>query len=104
MIEMAQQVHVNLEKGKKAFDDNDKGLADQVISADEPINTMEMELEEELISFIALEHPVATDLRKIVAALKIISHLERLGDHAVHWARATARKEKELPSGLPGSF
>jgi phosphate transport system protein len=98
MIEMAQQVHVNLEKGKKAFDDNDKGLADQVISADEPINTMEMELEEELISFIALEHPVATDLRKIVAALKIISHLERLGDHAVHWARATARKEKELPS------
>jgi phosphate transport system protein len=98
MGEMAQLVHVNLEQGKKAFDAGDKDLADKVIVADEPINTLEMELEEELISFIALNKPVATDLRKIVAALKIISHLERLGDHAVHWAKSTLRKDKDLPS------
>ena len=52
---------------------------------------MEIDIEDECILLIAKEQPVASDLRKIVTSLKIVTQLERIGDHAVHVAKSVKR-------------
>ncbi len=65
-------------------------LAEEVIRGDEEIDTKEVELEEDCLKILALYQPVATDLRFIIAALKVNNDLERMGDLAVNIAeRAT---------------
>ena len=69
----------------------DTELADKIIREDKIINKMEIDIEDECILLIAKEQPVASDLRKIVTSLKIVTQLERIGDHAVHVAKSVKR-------------
>jgi phosphate transport system protein len=62
-----------------------------VLTADKEIDQLEIEVEELAVSLLALQQPMARDLRFIVGAIKISSDLERVGDHAVNIAEATQR-------------
>src|SRR5512141_2187165 len=63
-------------------------LAEQTISRDPQINDLEVEIDDAVVDLLALQQPVATDLRFIVAALKINTAVERIGDHAVNIAES----------------
>ena len=62
-----------------------------MVKADHEIDLLEIEVEDLAISLLALQQPMARDLRFLVGAIKISSDLERVGDHAVNIAEATQR-------------
>jgi phosphate transport system protein len=69
----------------------DVALIDRVLRGDEPINDLHMEIDSRCFKLLALHQPMATDLRAIVAAVKINVDLERVGDLAVNIAEAARR-------------
>jgi len=66
-------------------------VTERVLRGDEPINQLHVEIDERCFRLLALYQPMATDLRSIVAAVKINSDLERVGDLAVNIAEAARR-------------
>ena len=76
----------------------DRNIAQQVIEADADINAYEIKIDKAIVDLLALQQPVATDLRLILAAAKINNDLERIGDHAVNVAEsALYLSERTLP-------
>ena len=80
-------------------------LAEKIIARDAQINELEVEIDDAVVDLLALQQPVATDLRLIVAALKINTAIERIGDHAVNIAESArayaGRDEIHIPPGIP---
>ncbi|HSM36484.1 MAG TPA: phosphate signaling complex protein PhoU [Longimicrobiales bacterium] len=74
-----------------AFLDRDEARAQAVIDGDPEIDKMEMEIDERVIQLLALQQPLASDLRFITMAMKISNDLERMGDHAVNIAKEVKR-------------
>jgi phosphate transport system protein len=72
-------------------------LAQQVVDADHDINELRWSLEEEALAVIAMQAPMAGDLRQIAAGLHIISELERMGDHAAGNAKIAILTADEPP-------
>lgn len=66
----------------------DAELAKRVIDSDRRINSLEIEVDNDIVDLLALQQPVAIDLRLILAATKINNDLERIGDHAVNIAES----------------
>jgi phosphate transport system protein len=64
-------------------------VLDQAIAGDEPVNAMHIEIDSRCFTLLALYQPMAADLRAIVAAVKINTDLERVGDLAVNIAEAS---------------
>jgi phosphate transport system protein len=82
--------------------ERDAGKAEVVLAADHELDDLEVEVEQRAISLLALQQPMARDLRFIVGAIKISSDLERVGDHAVNIAQCTLRL-LDVPASLaPG--
>jgi phosphate transport system protein len=69
----------------------DSNVIDQVLHGDEPVNQLHIEVDNRCFRLLALHQPMATDLRAIVAAVKINTDLERVGDLAVNIAEAGKR-------------
>jgi phosphate transport system protein len=69
----------------------DPVVINKVLSGDEPINQLHIEVDNRCFRLLALHQPMATDLRAIVAAVKINTDLERVGDLAVNIAEASKR-------------
>jgi phosphate transport system protein len=69
----------------------DMAIIDRVLHGDEPINALHIEVDERCFKLLALHQPMAADLRQIVAAVKINTDLERVGDLAVNIAEAAKR-------------
>src|SRR5437868_12605479 len=74
-------------KAIAALINRDAALAKKVIDADNDIDRMEVDVEEECLKILALYQPVAADLRFVVAVLKINNDLERMGDLAKNIAK-----------------
>lgn len=72
-------------------------LARQVIAEDERINRMEIKIDNAVVDLLALQQPVASDLRLILAAVKINNDLERIGDHAVNIAESAIQYASHTP-------
>jgi phosphate transport system protein len=79
-------VEENVERAVRSVEKRDADLARTVVEEDKAVDTMEIEVEEECLKVLALHQPVATDLRFIVAVLKINNDLERIGDLTVNIA------------------
>jgi phosphate transport system protein len=75
----------------------DHEVIDAAIRGDEPLNRLHIEIDERAFRLLALFQPMATDLRSIVAALKINTDLERVGDLAVNIAEAAKRYVRHPP-------
>ena len=69
----------------------DGSLFDKILIGDEPLNQLHVEVDDRCFRLLALHQPMATDLRAIVAAVKINTDLERVGDLAVNIAEAGKR-------------
>ena len=65
--------------------------AEGVIAGDKVVNTLEVEIEQRAVRLLALQQPMARDLRFLVGAIKVSNGLERVGDHAVNIAQSAVR-------------
>jgi phosphate transport system protein len=72
----------------KGLVERDGGLVAQVIDSDAPLNALHIEIDSRCFTLLALRQPMAVDLRAIVAAVKINTDLERVGDLAINIAEA----------------
>lgn len=90
----AEQV---VRKSIEALIRRDPALAETLFADDRAIDRLEIEIEERCIKLFALQQPLATDLRFIMAALKISNDLERVGDHAVNIGQSAIRLAAEPP-------
>jgi len=86
VLDLCAVVEENLQLSVQAVLDQDRELAEKVIAKDKEIDLTEVDVEEEGLKLLALYQPVATDLRFVVAVLKINNDLERVGDMAVNLA------------------
>jgi phosphate transport system protein len=86
-----------IDRSTDALKNQDVKLAQQVIDADHDINELRWGLEEEALAVIAMQAPMAGDLRQISAGLHIISELERMGDHAAGNAKIVLLTADEPP-------
>jgi len=77
--------------------DRDSAALDAVLRGDQPINDLHIELDDRCFKLLALHQPMAADLRVIVAAVKINTDLERVGDLAVNIAEAGKRYLRHAP-------
>jgi len=93
--EMGRLVGERLDQAVAALCDKDLESAREVEKGDIAINNMELRIEERCMQLLALQQPLATDLRHISTMLKIITDLERMGDHAKDVARTALRIGKE---------
>ncbi|MFW5786978.1 MAG: phosphate signaling complex protein PhoU [Halanaerobiales bacterium] len=82
MIKMGSMVEEAIHKSIQALKDQDVELAKRVKENDDEIDDYEKFLEDKSTKLIALQQPVAKDLRKIIAISKLATDLERIGDHA----------------------
>jgi phosphate transport system protein len=84
----------------------DREIAERVIESDVLINDLTSALEERCILITALQNPVASDLRSVLGALKMTTSLERMGDLAVHIAKAARLRypSKAIPEELVDTF
>ena len=98
LLSMCAVVEKSMALAVRALETQDAALARQVIAGDDELDAMEVRLEEESLKLLALYQPVATDLRWVVATIKINSDLERIGDLAVNIAE---RAERLAGKGTP---
>lgn len=73
----------------------DLTLAEMIIAGDDQIDQLSLKLEEDCVRLIALQQPIAKDLRVITTVLKTVTDLERIADHATNIAEITLRIAKE---------
>jgi phosphate transport system protein len=88
LIRMGSLTEQAIHDSIKALLDRNVELAQQVIQNEERINRYELENDTAVVDILALQQPVASDLRFILAAMKINNDLERIGDHAVNIAES----------------
>jgi phosphate transport system protein len=93
-----------LAKSLESVQNRDAGLAREVIERDRALDAMEMELEEQVVKVIALRQPVANDLRVLIAAMKISSTLERIGDLSKNIAKRAIPLSSARPVRLTSSI
>ena len=81
----------------RAVSQRDPAVVDRILTGDEPINALHIEIDDRCFKLLALHQPMAADLRAIVAAVKINTDLERVGDLAVNIAEAGKRYLQHPP-------
>ncbi|MDR0838101.1 MAG: phosphate signaling complex protein PhoU [Oscillospiraceae bacterium] len=82
LIEMGALIESAIAKATKALEAHDTQLAREIIAGDDIINEKEKEIERLCLKLLLNQQPVARDLRQISTALKMITDMERIGDHA----------------------
>jgi phosphate transport system protein len=96
VLYMSEVVMERLRMGLDALEQKDDELAWEVIEGDEEVNQLYLELEQECIDLLALQQPVASDLRTIAASFKIITDLERIGDLATNLGEYSLQADQDV--------
>jgi phosphate transport system protein len=91
LLEMGGAAEEHVRLAIRGLVDRDSDLIEQVLVSDERINSLHIEIDSRCFTLLALHQPMAADLRTIVAAVKINTDLERVGDLAVNIAEAARR-------------
>ena len=87
ILSLSEMVESQLQKAMISINTGDPSLARKVIDDDVKIDEREIEVEEECLKLLALYQPVASDLRFLIAVIKINNDLERIGDYAANIAK-----------------
>ncbi len=90
VVKMGGMVEAAIADAASALDARDEELAEQVRRRDKAIDALEAQINEDAARLIALRAPTATDLRMVLAVMKIAHALERVGDYAKNMAKRTA--------------
>ncbi|MFB2002811.1 phosphate signaling complex protein PhoU [Staphylococcus aureus] len=85
------RVYFNIENALVSLSDDKRTFARETIEKDKEINRLDYEINEKVIMLITKQQPIATDLRMMMAALKISTDFERMGDNAVNIAHIRLR-------------
>mgnify|MGYP000851932272 CR=1 FL=1 len=93
--EMARLIEVAIDKIMIAFENQDVDLAREIIEGDRIINDIERAIEARCLSLIIKQQPVAKDLRMVTTALKVVTDMERIGDHAADIGDLIIREKRE---------
>ena len=106
MVEMTRLVGSAMNRATTALLDADLAIAESVIAADEQVDALHVDLEERALVLIARQAPVATDLRVLIAALRMSADLERMGDLARHVAKLARLRypNSAIPPELRGDI
>lgn len=91
LIEMGNMIETAIENAVKALIDQDINLAMIVVNGDIDIDEKEKNIERRCLKLLLQQHPVASDLRLISSALKMITDMERIGDQAADISEITIR-------------
>ena len=97
LLTMSGEAEAAVQVAIEALLERDQAKAQRVINGDRVIDTMEVEIEEQCLNLLALQQPMARDLRLLVSAIKIANDLERVGDHAVNIAQSAERLVQSRP-------
>jgi phosphate transport system protein len=97
LLEMGGLAEEQVRRSVKSLVDRDADLIDRVLAGDDPVNALHIEIDSRCFRLLALYQPMAVDLRAIVAAVKINTDLERVGDLAVNIAEAARRYATHPP-------
>jgi len=96
LVKISRRVEVAVRDATEALLTGNVELAEQVISRDAVIDASRERVEDTAFSLLSLQQPVAGDLRTIVAALRMVSELERMGDLAAHVAKIARLRVPEI--------
>jgi phosphate transport system protein len=91
LLDMSDAGEKLVERSIRALLDRDIETAETVIAGDSVLNDLEIRIENGAVALLALQQPMARDLRFIIGAIKISSDLERVGDHAVNISESASR-------------
>ena len=91
LLEMGGLAEDRVRRAVQALVERDGGDIDRVLTGDEPINQLHIEIDDRCFKLLALQQPLAADLRAVVAAVKINTDLERVGDLSINIAEAAKR-------------
>jgi len=97
LLEMGGLAEDRTRSAVRALVDRDHALVEKVLVSDAAINQLHIEIDDRCFKLLALHQPMAVDLRAIVAAVKINTDLERVGDLAINIAEAVARYLQHPP-------
>ena len=97
LLKMGGLTEVMVAKATQALLDRDNGLCREVIEGDRAVDQLEIEIDEVCHSLIGRKQPTASDLRFLVAVMKINSDLERIGDSAVNIAQSVEQVNEQPP-------
>ncbi|NLK27767.1 MAG: phosphate signaling complex protein PhoU [Clostridiales bacterium] len=95
LTEMGHLIEDAIEKCMHAFKTQDEELAKEIIQGDRNVNDIEKTIEARCLSLILKQQPVARDLRIVTTALKVVTDMERIGDHAADIAELILREKRE---------
>ena len=98
---IAEQVRLAVHDASLALLTSDAAMAEAVISADHEIDRATEKVEDSAFLLLSLQQPVAGDLRTVVAALRMVSELERMGDLSVHVAKIARLRVPEIAVPAP---
>lgn len=91
LLAMSERAESLVELAMEALYERDADKAQAVIDADRELDKLEVEAEDLAISLLALQQPMARDLRFLIGAIKVSSDIERIGDHAVNIAQGAIK-------------
>jgi phosphate transport system protein len=89
LLKMSERAESLVDLAVDALLTRDAGKAEAVLTGDKEVDDLEIEIESMAVELLALQQPMARDLRFIISAIKASSDLERVGDHAVNIAQST---------------
>jgi phosphate transport system protein len=91
LLDMSDAATTLLDLSVDALLSRDSAMAEAVVAGDRDVDALEVEIEDQAIALLALQQPMARDLRFIIASIKVSNDLERVGDHAVNIAQSAQR-------------
>ena len=101
LLDMSRHVETAIDLAVDALLGHDPDQARLVVAGDHALDGLELEVEHIAVSLLALQQPLARDLRFVIGAIKLSSDLERVGDHAVNIAEAALRLDADGVRILP---
>ena len=96
LLQMGTLTGDMLGQAVEAIHQNDVSLAEEVLAKDDAVDEMDRKIEAQCIRLLALQQPMARDLRQVESALKVTTDLERIGDHAVDIAKIARKLTQEF--------
>lgn len=97
VADMATRVEKNYETLFEAYEKKEKAAIEKIVAVDKDINRRKREIESECLFLITKQQPIVSDLRAVTASLKVVTDIERVGDHVADIAELLIRMDmKEL--------